>query len=164
MKNLKKSIAIFLAFAIALTLNPLKSSAKWRDMSSNLPGYSDGPSTGELIIIIGGGAVIVGGLIYLIVKKKKQQPTSFINPTKSANFHCSMNQSTSNIGGVTNGDNDTAMNQVSPLFVRKPSLMQKLEYTAAKVPVNLIVAPINTGNNLALGNTNGVQVGLRIRF
>ncbi len=161
MKKNLKPIAFFLVFSMILTSFPILSHAKWRDMDRNLPGYSDGPTTGEKIIIIGGGVVIAGGLIYLLVKKKKTIPSSFINPENGPNRYMSATPT-----NVLKNQN-FGMSFKTPattLFIPNATFMQKLENSVATVPVNLIVAPMTSNSNLALGNTNGVQVGLQIRF
>jgi hypothetical protein len=61
------------------------------------------------------------------------------------------------------GFNTVGSATVSPSFEKQTSLIEKFEYAAASVPVDLIVKPINSGNNMAF-NSNGVQVGIRIRF
>ena len=135
MKNLQKSIALFLAFAIVLTLSPIESSAKWRDNSSNLPGLaSDGQVTTALVVL---GAVVVGGIVLLVVKHKSKTKST-VSTSQYMNSTLSFNP--------------------------KSSLLQKFEMTGRSLPINLILAPVSSSHDMALGKTNGVQVGLRIRF
>ena len=137
MKNFKKSIALFLAFAMVLTLSPIKSSAKWRDMDSNLPGYSNGPSTGQIILIVGVGAVAVGALTYFLISKHKKQKAV----TQTGKF-----------------------NTLNLSLTPQNTILEKIETSGQTLPIDLILAPINNTNNLAFGKTNGLQVGIRIRF
>ena len=138
MKNLKKSIALFLAFAIVLTLSPIKSSAKWRDQSSNLPGFASDKDKQQAVIIgVAGGVVVVGALTYYFIHKHKMQKAV----TQTGKF-----------------------NTLNLLLTHQNTLLEKIETSGQALPIDLILAPINNTNNLALGKTNGVQLVFRIRF
>ena len=163
MKKFNKIIALSMAVVILLTFHPFESSAKWREMDSNLPGFSEGPSDGVVIAAVGLGVLAVGGIIYVLVKKNKSNKASFVNPDNGVNFHSSLYKTTINKGMECIGFNTVGSATVSPSFEKQTSLIEKLEYAAATVPVDLIVKPINSGNNMAF-NTNGIQVGVRIRF
>lgn len=153
MKNLKKSIALFLAFAMVLTLCPIKSNAKWRDQSRNLPGFAtDKEKRQATIIAISGGVIIVGAVAYYFIRKHKIQKTnsqtgSYLNNNMPFSYR---KDSPSNISNLS--------------FNTESSFLQKVETTSRSMPIDLIIAPVNSVHNLALGNTNGIQLGLRIRF
>ena len=136
MKNLKKSIALFLAFAIVFTLIPTKSSAKWRDMDSNLPG-SDGPTTGQIVLVAGAGVVALGALTYFLISKHKKQ------------------KAVAQIG---------KFNTLNLSLTPQNTILEKIETSGQTLPIDLILAPMNNNNNLAFGKSNGLQVGFRIRF
>jgi hypothetical protein len=163
MKKFNRTIAFSMAVVILLTFHPFESSAEWRDMDRNLPGYSEGPSNGVVIAAVGLGVLAVGGIIYVLVKKNKSKKTSFVNPDNGVNIYSSVYKITNNKSMENIGFNTAVTAPASPSFERQTSLMEKLEYAATAVPVDLIVKPINSGNNMAF-NTNGVQVGIRVRF
>lgn len=164
MKKFNKIIALAMAVLILLTFHPYESAAEWRDMDRNLPGYADeGPSDGAIIAAVTLSVLAVGGIIYVLVKKNKSKKTSFNNADNGVNYCSSIYKTTKDKAMGSTGFNTTVTAPASPSFEKQTSLMEKLEHAAATVPVDLVVKPINSGNNMAF-NTNGVQVGIRIRF
>jgi len=166
MKEFNKSISIFLILAIALTFSPVKSNAKFKDRSGELPGMGGG---GNTLIIIGGAGLAVA-LVYAVIKHSKKSKTTssvgenFINLQNSISESVLKisNQGIDSLRVITN--KSTLFNTSNLSLVPKSSLLQRIESTSHNMPVDLIFAPVNNLNNLASGTTNGVQVGLRIRF
>jgi len=168
MKTFQKSFALFLAFAIMLTISPIKSNAKWRDQSSNLPGFATDEDK-QLVVILGvaAGVVVVGTLTYYFIHKHKMQKAitqtgEYINNLKASAWEKELNKPGEKKGSITS---TTELFNTSNISLNpESSLLQKIETSSRSLPVDLIFAPVSSSHNLALGNTNGVQIGLRIRF
>lgn len=165
MKKLNKTIAVFLTFAFALTFNPAQSRAEWDDKSDELPGMSN---DGAVYVLAGVAVVGVGALIYVLVKKnKKKKATAEMIEYKinmqAVSWENQINQT--NIGfnhSVSNLQNHQTNNNTK--ISTGNSLLQEVENASKTIPVNLIISPLSTTNNFSLNQSNGIQVGVRIRF
>lgn len=162
MKNLNKTIALFLVFAMALTFCPFQSSAKYKDQSGDLPGTV---SDGTIYALAGVAAVGIGVLVYVLIKKNKQKNTSATIIEYRKNNQSVMWENQLNVASTGDKTNLVfSSNQASAITIPGNTFMQQLENAAKTMPVDLLVSPINTGNNYSANNVNGVQVGVRIRF
>lgn len=149
---------------IMLTLNPLNANAEWRDRSGDLPGTV---SDGTVAIVAGVGVVLIGGLIYVLVKAKKQQTSSLSSENNYLGLQTSVydlelrkiiNQAKVNpqeffVSTSTQGESivKSTIPKVQPIN------------GTSKLPIDITVAPIH-GNSFAFGNSNGVQLGIMVRF
>lgn len=165
MKKLNKTIAVFLMFAFMLTFNPLQSNAKWDDKSDELPGTV---SDGTIYALAGAAVVGVGALIYVLVKKKKQNKTTSSTIEYKNNMHA---LSWENQLKKATNDNENAVSILqnnktanTTTITPKNTLMQEVENASKTIPVNLIISPLSTSNNFAMNQSNGLQIGVRIRF
>ncbi|TNF41342.1 MAG: hypothetical protein EP310_07450 [Bacteroidetes bacterium] len=149
-KTLQKSISLILVISVLMTTCPLQSNAKWRDRSDELPGtVSDEAMLGVTIA----GAVLIGGLIFIVVKGKKKLRTSAYK-MQGQNFESGQVKSFVNSGHLQNH---------SLTYTQHRNTFEKLDAAARSVPVELVLKPVSSGNDMAF-NTNGMQVGIRIRF
>ena len=156
MKVLNKSIAMVLVFAMLFALCPVQSSAKWDDQSGNLPGMAD---DGTIIALGAAAAVGIGVLVYVLIKKNKQKKAmsyNFKNNMPALSWENQFN----NPGNTL----QSAQQTTSSVFAApKTSMTQQIENAKNTIPVDLVIKPLSS-NNFALNQTNGVQVGVRIRF
>ena len=164
MKNVYKTLALFLAFAVILTCNPLESYAKWKDQSGDLPGMAD---QGTITALAAVAAVGVGVLVYMLVKNNKQKKA--MSNTYGTNipllsWEKQLNGNANTYGNILNTKKDETQPSTSLFMASGSTFMQQVENANKTIPLNVMISPLNTGNNFALKNTNGVQVGVRIRF
>ncbi len=162
MKKTNKFIAQILIIAMTFTIIPAKSEAKYKDKSDELPGMTDDST----IIALGAVAAVgVGVLVYFLIKKKKQNKAmSVIEYRKNIQPFSWENQLSPTINGEENSFALIQKNETSSFPIQpKNNLMQQIENAKNTVPVDLIITPLSNNNNFNL-NSNGVQVGLRIRF
>lgn len=164
MKTFNKSIVVGLIFAMLFSFCPIHSSAKWDDQSDNLPGTV---SDGTIIALGAVAAVGVGVLVYVLIKKSKQKKAMSSNyrmNTPAISWSDQLNGRTNTGSSVLTTQNNVTSASSSLLATPKNDFMQQVENANKTIPVNVIISPLNTGYNFAMGNTNGVQVGVRIRF
>jgi len=164
MKNVYKTLALFLSFAIMLTFNPLRSNAKWKDQSGDLPGMAD---EGTITALAAVAAVGVGVLVYVLVKNNKRKKAMshtygttipLLSLEKQLNGH-------ENTNNTTLTEQRSENQPSNSLFMANGStFMQQVENANKTIPINVIISPMSKGNSFAMKNTNGVQVGVRIRF
>lgn len=156
MKTFNKSIALILILSFALMFNPLKSNASWSHGSTDLPGTVD---DGTIIALGAVAAVGVGVLVYVLIKKSKQKKAM------SNNFNSNRPaMSWENQFNNPNNVLQSAQQTKSSVFVApKTTTIQQMENAKTTIPVDLVVKPLSS-NNFAFNQTNGVQVGVRIRF
>jgi hypothetical protein len=102
-----------------------------------------------------GGVVVAGALVFFLLKHHKKLKTS-----SSTGLYNNNLPAFSKINSFKTGQIRTVNLSLSD----ESSLMQKIETAGQIFPVDLIVAPISNVNNLALGNTKGIQVGFRVKF
>lgn len=164
MKNIYKTLVLFLALAVILTFNPLVSYAKWKDQSGDLPGMAD---DGTITALSAVAVVGVGVLVYVLIKKNKQKKAMSYNfknniPAISWGNHLNVNS----ISSRTALANQKAENQsINSLFMASGStFMKQVENANKTIPINIMISPLSAGNSFAMKNTNGVKVGVRIRF
>jgi len=160
MKKLNKTIALFLIFAFALTINPLQSNAKYKDQSGNLPGTV---SDGTIYALAGVAVVGIGALDYVLIKKKKSGKSA----SSSVNYMNNIQIDSAGKTFITLGSEDENISttpKTNLFFNKETSLMQKMETASRTIPVDIMVAPLATNNNFAFENTSGIQVGIRVRF
>jgi hypothetical protein len=162
MKKTNNTIALFLILAMALTFNPMQSSAKYKDKSDELPGMV---SDEKIYTLAGIAAVGVGVPVFVIINKNKQKKTSatiiqYRNNNQPVLWENQM-------GNVTTGDkttSDLSASKTTLLTIPECTFMQQVENAAKTMPIDLVVSPMNTGCNFATNQSNGVQIGIRIRF
>ncbi len=65
---------------------------------------------------------------------------------------------------VSTMQNSKTEGNSSLTVIPENSFVQQVENASKTLPVNLVISPLSTGNNFALINSNGVQLGVRIRF
>lgn len=156
MKAFNKSISLFLVISLLLTINPLKSSAKWHDESGNLPGTV---SDGTILALAGVAVVGIGVLTYVLIKKHKNNKTAnstieYLNQKRASKYEDLLH----NLG------RENLSSKTSLSINTESTLMENIEHTAKTMPVDVIVTPLNSYNNLCLGATSGVRIGIRVRF
>lgn len=162
MKNFNKTIALFLVFALALTFNPLQSTAKYKDKSGDLPGTV---SDGTIYALAGVAVVGIGALVYVLIKKNKQKKTTAtIIEYRNNNQPVLWENQLNGTPAIDKTNADYPSNPANAITIPGSTFMQQVENAAKTMPLDLIVSPMNTGNNFVTHNTNGVQVGVRIRF
>jgi hypothetical protein len=162
MKKRNKTIALFLILAMGLTCNPLQSNAKYDDQSGNLPGTV---SDGTIYALAGVAAVGIGVLVYVLIKKniQKKNTAAIIKYRNNKQYVLWENQ----MNSIAIEENTTAnlySNKTTQLIVPENTFMQEVENAAKTMPIDWVVSPMNTGYNFATNNTNGLQIGVRIRF
>ncbi len=164
MKNFYKTIALFLALVMVFTLNPITSNAKWKDGSGDLPGMT-GDST---IIALGAVAAVgVGVLVYLLIKKSNQdKATGTLENYKTMEIILWENQFIKLSNEQESKDSISQNNESEILpdlcLMPKNTLSSKIENAKNTIPVDIVVSPLS--NQFAMGQANGFQVGMRIRF
>ena len=165
MKKLNKTIALFLIFAMALTINPLKSNASWGHESTNLPGTV---SDGTIYALAGVAVVGLGVLAYVLIKKSKQNKAigtmeyhKTMETLQWENQIKKMLESRENV--VTTSESSETCAPSASSFLPENTLMQQVENAQRTIPVDLVVAPLSH-TNFTMGKMNGVQLGVRIRF
>lgn len=166
MKKFNKTLAVFLVMVMVFTIIPLKSNAKWHGRSDELPGMT---SDGTIIALGAVAAVGIGVLVYVLVKKNKQdKATGAMESYKTMEIIMWENQiiklaKEKESAAVTSQSNATGS---LPAFNVMPqnTLSQQMENAKNTIPVNLVLTPLSYNTNFAMGQTNGVQVGVRIRF
>ena len=156
MKN-NRFLSIFLALVFLFSITTKQTQAKWDDKSDELPGMA---SNGEIIALAAVAAVGVGVLVYVLVKKNKNKvettSVNYLNNTQVNSWGSEAYKLTSPLENKTTSSN--------LLINSNSSLLQKMETAGQTIPVDMVISPIGNSSNLALGNTNGIQVGIRIRF
>lgn len=153
MKKPKKTIVFFLILAMALTLNPMQSSAKYKDRSDELPGMV---SDRTVFTVAGVAAVGVGVLVFVFFNKNKQKKTSstiiqYRNNNQQVLWQNQLSSTTTN-------------EKTTVLTIPENTFMQQVENASKTMPVDLVVSPMNTSYNFAKNQSNEVQIGVRIRF
>jgi ABC-type uncharacterized transport system ATPase subunit len=164
MKIRTKTIALFLILAMGLTNNPLQSNAKYKDQSGNLPGTV---SDGTIYALAGVAVVGVGALIYVLIKKKQNKTASVIeyrNNMQAVSWEKQLTKTSGIENSVSTIQSNETNGSSTISVIPDNTFMQQIENASKTIPVNLIISPLSTGNNFALSNSNGVQVGVRIRF
>jgi hypothetical protein len=166
MKKFNKTIAVFLAFAMVLTLNPLNVNAKYKDKSGDLPGMT---SDGTIIALAAVAAVGVGVLVYMLVKKSGQDKATGAMETYKTMEIISwenriLNLAKEHQSAVSTPQSNKTANLPAFSMMPQNTLAQQMENAKNTIPVDLVVAPLSNQTHFALGKTNGVQVGVRIRF
>ncbi len=162
MKKLNKTIAVFLIFAMALTFNPLKSHAKYKDQSGNLPGTV---SDGTIYALAGVAVVGVGVLVYVLINKNKQKKTAAtIIEYRNNKQQVLWENQMSNVATGDKTTSDLFTSKTTLLTIPESTFMQQVENAAKTMPIDLVVSPMNKGCNFATNQSNGVQIGVRIRF
>jgi hypothetical protein len=158
MKN-KRFLSVFLAVVFLFAVTTKQTQAKWDDKSNKLPGTV---SDGTIYALAGVAAVGVGVLVYVLIKKKNQNQsvTSLVNyMTIQAG---SMEKEFMNLR--TEDENKSSTPRSNIFFNNETTFLQKMETASRIIPVDVMVTPLASANNIADGNTNGIQVGIRIRF
>lgn len=164
MKTFKKSIAMAVIFALLFSLCPMQSTAKWDDQSDELPGMVD---DGTIIALGAVAAVGIGVLVYVLIKKSKQKKaisSDYKINMPAISWDNQLNTIANTAGSVIATQSNETRSSSSLLATPKNTFMQQVENANKTIPVNVMISPLNTGNNFAMKNTNGVQVGVRIRF
>ena len=163
MKNFNKTLALFLALVMVFTLNPIKSNAKWKDGSGDLPGMTDD----NTIVALGAVAAVgIGVLVYVLIKKKKRaQAVSTMEYRNNMKAVLWENQTYAKVVGEENTALGMQSNETSSFSILpQNTLTQQIENARNTIPVDLVVTPLNNNPNFAMNHSNGIQVGVRIRF
>lgn len=162
MKKDIKPTALILAFSILSTIFPIQSHAKWRDMSSNLPGYSSGPDPALALVV--GGVVVAGGIYAIIkIKQHKKKIDEINRKAQSSLLHqTSASTGPSFVQSISSGDalSDNTEFSVST----KTDMVTEIRNAAQKLPVDFFVAPVSFSEKFDLTKTNGIQIGITIKF
>ena len=162
MKKINKTIALFLVFGMFLTINPLQSSAKWKDNSDELPGTV---SDGTIYTLAGVAVVLIGVAVYVRIIRNKQKKTSATIIEYRNNKQSVLWENQINVASAGEKTEEAfSSTQTSVITIPGNTFMQQVENAAKTMPIDLVVLPISTGNNFATNNIKGVQVGVRIRF
>ncbi len=164
MKKLNKTIALFLIFGMALTFNPLQSKAKYKDQSGNLPGTV---SDGTVYALAGVAVVGLGVLAYVLIKNSRQnKATGVMEYHKTMETILWENQVVKlakEQERAVSTPQSTETGRLRPFSVMpQNTLPQQMENAKNTIPADLVFSPLN--NQFALGQANGFQVGVRIRF
>ncbi|MGM0621329.1 MAG: hypothetical protein ACQETJ_09820 [Bacteroidota bacterium] len=165
MKN-NRFLSVFLAVVFLFAITAKQTQAKWVDKSNELPGMA---SDGEMIALAAVAAVGVGVLVYLLVKKNKQdKATGALENHKTMetimweNKISALAKEYGSAVSIPQGNKTGSIPAFSVL--PKNTLTQQVENAKNTIPVDLIVSPLSNQTHFAMGQTNGVQVGMRIRF
>ncbi|MGM0408400.1 MAG: hypothetical protein ACQERU_10470 [Bacteroidota bacterium] len=165
MKN-NRFLSVFLAVVFLFSITAKQTHAKWDDKSDELPGMA---SDGEMIALAAVAAVGVGVLVYVLIKKSKQDKTTgALENHKTMETIMWENQIMAFAKEHQSDVSTPQSNEIGsiPAFslLPKNTLTQQVENAKNTIPVDLIVSPLSNQTHFAMGQTNGVQVGMRIRF
>lgn len=164
MKNkLFKLIASVLTVCILLCSFPKVSYCDWRER--DLPGLVSKEETTRKVLITLGGAAVVIGLVVLITKASTpKKDTKDLNKPVKENGTKIDAQDPSNIGGFNFDRSKFGSFALNTDFTKPTSLMQEIERTSQRIPVDVYIIPVSLSNTFAFQTSKGVEVGIKIRF
>lgn len=164
-KNQITSVFLILVFLFSVSTKQVH--AKWGDRSDELPGASGGGDNTALAVAAG---VSVGLLVYYLIKKNNKKSVAvnmveYRSTKQSLLWENNLDTKNRNSTKASLATNYKGQKLNSSLVIdTQGNLLQQVEDASKTIPINLLVAPLNTKDRYAMKNINGIQVGLRIKF
>jgi len=156
MKKNLKTIALLLVFSLLLTSTPIPLQAKWRDMSSNLPGYSNGPDPALALVV--GGIVVAGGIYAIIKVRQHKKKIDAINKAAQSSVFNPTGSSFSDFSSQFFPE------KLNLSLCPETDIITDIQNTAQKLPIDVFFAPVSFSEKFDLTKTNGMQIGITIKF